>query len=216
MQTKVSFDKISTNPKTNAMKKLTRIRNYSAVAVLAAILAAPLFGEGQAKMQSNPPVKISVLGTSNIHPWEMKSESGSCSANFTLGADNTLSAVSGLAFSMVVETLKSEHKAMDKNTYKAMDTEKNPNVSFSSAQVAVKSGGAGNYTLTAHGKLTINGVAKDADVVAACAVKADKSISCNGSYKMKMTQFSVKPPSIMFGAIVVGDEVTIKYNLNFK
>ena len=159
--------------------------------------------------------KIQIAGTSNIHDWTMNSSSASCSGTFTLGSNNAITAVSGLSFSIKVESLKSEHKAMDKNTYKAMNTDKNPNISFTAGSATIKPEGSG-YTVTAHGKLTINGNSKDADVVATCTVNADKSITCTGTYKLKMTEYKVTPPSIMFGMIKVGDPITVNYNFTLK
>ena len=105
---------------------------------------------------------------------------------------------------------------MDKNTYKAMNTDKYPNITFTASSAAVKSAGGSSYTVTAHGKLTIHGVAKDADITATCTVNGDKSITCSGSYKLNMTEFSVTPPSIMFGMIKVGDPITVKFNFTLK
>jgi polyisoprenoid-binding protein YceI len=169
----------------------------------------------QVKYQ-NAAAKISIDGTSNIHDWTMNSEKGNCNALFTIGANNALTAVSSLAFVVNVETLKSEHKAMDKNTYKAMNTDKNPNITFNAATATVKPAGGANYTVTAHGKLTISGTTKDVDVIATCTVNADKSITCNGSYKLNMTQYNVTPPSIMFGMIKVGDPITVRFNFTLK
>ena len=172
--------------------------------------------KSQIKYQNPGAAKIAIEGTSNIHDWVMNSEKGACSINITLGANNAITAASGLAFSMNVETLKSEHKAMDKNTYKAMNTDKYPNVAFNAASTTVKSAGGNNYTVTAHGKLTISGTAKDVDVIAICTVNADKSITVNGAYKLKMTEYNVTPPSIMFGMIKVGDGINVKFNFIIK
>jgi polyisoprenoid-binding protein YceI len=169
----------------------------------------------QEKLQTTS-AKIAIDGTSNIHDWTMNSEKGNCSGTFTLGANNSLTAVSGVNFSIVVETLKSEHKAMDKNTYKAMNTDKNPTITFVASNATVKPAGGANYTVTAHGKLTINGTTKDADVVSTCTVNADKSITVAGTYKLNMSNYNVAPPSIMFGMIKVGDPITVKFNFTLK
>jgi hypothetical protein len=38
----------------------------------------------------------------------------------------------------------------------------------------------------------------------------------SGSKKIRMTEFGVKPPSFMLGALKVGDEVTVEYTARFK
>jgi hypothetical protein len=44
-------------------------------------------------------------------------------------------------------------------------------------------------------------------------MNADKSISYNGAYKIKMTDYNVEPPTIMLGAIKTGEFVTVKFDL---
>jgi YceI-like domain len=171
---------------------------------------------GQTKYQNPGAAKVSIEGTSNIHDWVMNSEKGTCNALFTMDGSNTLTAVSNILFSMTVETLKSEHKAMDKNTYKAMNTDKFPNIVFNASGATVKAGSGGSYTVTAHGKLTITSVTKEIELVTNCTVNADKSITCTGSYKFKISEYNVKPPSIMFGMIKVGDGITVKFNFILK
>ncbi len=171
----------------------------------------------QVKYQSAGGVKITIEGTSNIHDWEMNSDKGSCAATFSFNANGGLAGVSFLGFAMAAESLKSEHKAMDKNTYKAMNTDKYPNISFTISSCTVQPSGGNNYVLKTKGKLTISGVTKDVDISGACAFNpADKSITCAGSYPMKMTDYNVTPPSIMFGTIKTGNAITVKFSFVLK
>lgn len=170
----------------------------------------------QVKYQNGGAAKVAIDGTSNIHDWTMNSSVATCTGTFTVGTNNALTAVTGLGFAINVESLKSEHKAMDKNTYKAMNTDKYPTITFTAATATVKPAGGANYTVTAHGKLTISGTTKDVDITATCTVNADKSITCSGSYKLNMTQYNVEPPSIMFGMIKVGDPITVRFNFVMK
>jgi hypothetical protein len=55
---------------------------------------------------------------------------------------------------MPVETLKSGHNTMDKNTYKAIDTKKNPNIMFVLASVtSITPTGAHTYLFKGTGKV---------------------------------------------------------------
>lgn len=160
--------------------------------------------------------KITLEGTSNIHDWEMKSDKASGNASITFGANNVITALNNLNFVLPVESLKSEHKAMDKNTYKAMNSEKYPTLSYTAQTSNVKATGSNTFQITGHGKLTINGVTKNTDITANCVVNPDKSVTCTGSYKFKMSLFSVAPPSIMFGTITVGDDLNVKFSVTYK
>ena len=162
-------------------------------------------------------VKITVLGTSNIHDWTLVSEKGNCTMVVQQDAAGAVTGMSNLNFTLPVNTLKSEHgNTMDNNAYKAMEASKYPNVSFKSSSVTVKPNGANSYTVTAPGKLTISSGAKDVTLTGTCKVNADKSVTITGSYKLKTTDYNVKPISIMLGAIKTGADVTIQYSLTAK
>lgn len=159
--------------------------------------------------------KIKVEGTSNIHDWHMMSEQGSCNASFSING-NLINNLTSLMFSMPAESLKSESKVMDKNTYKALVTDKYPTISFNGSSANVKPGNGNTFVISVKGRMSISSGAKDVWLAGVCVVNADKTISVTGSYKFKMTEYNVTPPSIMFGSIVVGDELVIRYNLIFK
>jgi hypothetical protein len=159
--------------------------------------------------------KLVIEGTSNIHDWEMESNQTACNAVFQMNG-NVITGLTSLNLILMAESLKSGKGPMDKNTYKALDTEKNPRISFVATQANVKPNGNNAYTVSAKGKLSISSGAKEVWLAAICTVNADKSITVTGSYKLKMIEYNVTPPSIMFGSIVVGDFITVKYNFVLK
>jgi polyisoprenoid-binding protein YceI len=72
------------------------------------------------------------------------------------------------------------------------------------------------YLVKAIGSLTISGVTKPVTLVVNGVVNPDKTITITSSQKIKMSEFRVKPPSFMLGALKVGDHVTVEYNLKFN
>lgn len=168
----------------------------------------------QTKLNSND-VKVTIFGTSNIHDWEMKGDKGNSSATFSI-QNNELMSLANLNFSINAEHLKSEHDAMDNNCYKALNTKQYPNISFVAPATAVKKLNGNTYQIIAKGKLQISGVTKEINLNGTCSLNADGTVTCKGSYKLKMTEYNVEPPSIMLGAIVTGDEITLEYNLTFN
>lgn len=171
---------------------------------------------GQIKYRSNGPVKLSIEGTSNIHDWDMKSEKGVCSAEFLFTPTGYIGGLTALQFTVPSESLKSDNKSMDKNTYKALNTGKYNSIAFVASNAVVKPNGKAGFTLVARGKLTISGVTRDVELTANGVLNPDKSITYSGAYKLKMTDYKVTPPNIMFGAIKTGDAVTVKFDLVLK
>ncbi len=186
------------------------------VAIVLCSLLLPGGAFAQVKYQSNGGVKLTVEGTSNIHDWDMKSEKGFCSAEFVFTPTGHLAGVSTLSFTVPAESLKSDSKGLDKNAYKALKTGSYGTISFSTNNAVIKPNGSGGFTLTTKGKLTVSGVTRDVDLVVNGVLNNDKSITYSGIYKLKMTDYKVDPPSIMFGAIKTGDAVTVKFDLTLR
>lgn len=160
-------------------------------------------------------INISLTGTSTLHDWEMKANQGSTDAVFVISGDK-LTSISKLSFSLPVTNLKSDSKAMDKNTYKAMNTDKNPNIQFQLTSSSITPAGANKYNIKAIGKLTISGTTKDTELNATGVYNpADKSLTVTGTKSMKMTDFNVKPPTVMLGTIKTGNDIKIAYNLKY-
>ncbi len=160
---------------------------------------------------------ISLKGTSTLHDWEMKAATGTSEAEFTLGADGKITSLTKLSFTLPAKNLKSGHTAMDKNTYKALKTGDNPNISFVLTSATVTSNGSNNYLLDCVGTMSIAGTTKQTDLVATARYNpSDKTFTVTGVKKMKMTDYNVKPPTVMLGTIKTGNDISIAYNLKFS
>src|SRR5690242_15308219 len=75
--------------------------------------------------------QVKMEGTSTFHDWHMTSEEGVSSVAFNFDG-TTLSSMPSLTFVVQVETLKSGTKRLNKNAYKALNSEKYPAITFSS------------------------------------------------------------------------------------
>ena len=161
-------------------------------------------------------IDIRLTGTSTLHDWEMKAAQGTSQAAFVVDPAGKITSISKLSFVLPAKSLKSEHSMMDKNTYKALNTEKNPNISFVLTSGTVTATGSNNYQLNCIGKLTIAGTVKETDLIATGKYNpADKSFTVTGVKKMKMTDYNVTPPKVMLGTIKTGNDIAISYNLKF-
>jgi polyisoprenoid-binding protein YceI len=196
------------------MNQMRRLGGYLMILLLA--IAAPVILHAQ-PYTTNGAAKIVVEGTSNIHDWTLTSNYGTCTGTFEMDGSGNITGLNNLGFTLTVTNLKSTHgSTMDNNAYKAMATDKYPNIKFSSTSVMVKSNGGGNYSITAPGKLTITSETKDVTLLANGKMNADKTISINGSYKLVTTDYNVKAISIMLGAIKTSPNVTINYTFTMK
>lgn len=198
------------------MKKLFLQKLLLSAIFLAAslLMCAVLFAQ---KVFQAQVVEITLTGTSNVHDWEMKAMKGESEIAFVVNAGNIVSSLTQLSFTLPVKNLKSKHAGMDKNTYKALNTKKNPDITFTLTSATVSNKGSNNYQFNCIGKLTIAGETKETVLLAIGKYNpSDKTFTVTGTKKMNMTDYNVKPPTAVLGTIKTGNAINISYNLKFK
>lgn len=124
-----------------------------------------------------------------------------------------ISDLSLLEFTVPVTSLKSEHKTMDNNTYKALKANTHPDIAYTLSSATVTPVNATTFTIKTRGKLTIAGTTRETDVDATAKLNPDNSISVSGSKKLRMTDYGVTPPKVMM--IKTGNDLTVSYQLRF-
>lgn len=183
---------------------------YFYIAVLV-LLISPAFLSAQTNYRSSS-ANITISGTSSLHDWSEKSNAGTATANFII-SNNKITGLSTLLFTLPSKSLKSEHKAMDNNTYKALKTDKHAHITYAASSATITPVDAHTYTIKTKGKLTIAGTTRETDVAGTAKLNPDNSITIAGSKKIKMTEYKVTPPTAMMGTIKTGNDLTITYNL---
>ena len=164
---------------------------------------------------ADPDVKV--LGTSNLHNWSMEAKEMSCSANFSFAAGSSQpQSLTALELSIPVHNLKSGESSMDSRAYTAMKADKFGTITFASQSAVIAPGQKNQFQIKSTGSITIAGVAQPVVLTATCQVNADGSIVCTGSTALKMTDYQIKPPSFMLGALKTGDALTLNFSLTLK
>jgi polyisoprenoid-binding protein YceI len=158
---------------------------------------------------------MTLYGTSTLHDWTMTVTVFTADAQFTLAANNQLSALNALTVTLPVHNLKSEHDGMNDNAYEALKADQNKNITFQLKSATVTPAGGNKYQIAALGSLTIAGVSKAVTLNATAIVNEDGSISCSGSVPIKLSDHGIERPSFMLGTMKVGDALTLNYSLIF-
>ncbi|MXO03923.1 YceI family protein [Flavobacterium sp. HBTb2-11-1] len=190
-----------TKMKTNTLKLF---------AFIAAFLGISSFATAQKSYALDNKSTFSVAGTSTLHDWEMKSTSGAGTATLNI-ANGKLIDIDALTVTLLAESVKSEKKSMDKVAYETLKTDKNKNIKY-----VLKSAEKVNETtweLT--GTYTIAGVSKVYKTSVKTTVTKE-GLNLQGTNKITFTDFGMKSPTAMLGTIRTGQDLTIKFNLNFN
>lgn len=164
---------------------------------------------------NNTASKLKVEGTSNVHDWELdaKEQQGKLVAEL---AEGKLVKILQLDFTVKAESLKSGKSGMDKNTYKALNTDKHKQITYKLNKVNnIDCVTTGNCKVTTSGTLTIAGNSKPIEITFDAKVTGDK-ITFTGNRAIKMSEYKVDPPTAMFGTITTGDQITIKFTSTFN
>lgn len=157
--------------------------------------------------------ELIVFGTSNVHDWEIvtNEQSGVIDLIYSNGLE-----INKLKIVIPAESLKSGKGGMDKNTYKALKTDKFKNITFSLIEIeSFTHLGNLKYKVKATGNLTISGVTKNVAIDFNLNIN-NNTIHIEGEKSIKMTDFNVEPPTALFGSITTGDEIKIKFNTKFN
>jgi polyisoprenoid-binding protein YceI len=105
---------------------------------------------------------------------------------------------------------------MNGKIYEALNSKKHPQISFSLNKVNSIEEQSGNIKISTSGMLTVSGVSKPISLIATGRVMPTGEIEFIGTTSLKMTDYSVKPPTAMFGALTTGDEIKLNYKVVVK
>ena len=158
---------------------------------------------------------LTLHGDSTLHRFSSTATVVNATASLeTAAADASLSQAfqdgkPALALTVQVSGLKSGKSGLDENMYKALKAAKFPEIRFilSSLKTVPEP--------LAAGSLTIAGVSRPIEFQVAFAA-SEETLTARGSYDLKMSDYGIKPPKMMLGAIKTRDEITIRFEVTFK
>lgn len=161
--------------------------------------------EAQQNYGSTGTPNFTIAGTSTLHDWTMTSSSATYSAKIEINAEGVITKLEEVLVKLPTESLKSKEKAMDKNAYKSLNTDKYKEITYHLTSSKIS-----QNKITCSGNLTISGTTMPVEVDVTYEVR-NATLIVKGSKKLKMTDFKVEPPTFMFGTIKTGDEITVSF-----
>jgi polyisoprenoid-binding protein YceI len=127
-----------------------------------------------------------------------------------------LRSLSAFSFSVAAKSLKSEHTSMDGRTYTTIKADQFPKITYKLNSAVITLVQKNKYDIKATGELTISGASQTITLDVTAVVGPDNTITCTGSQKIKLTDYKIDPPTFMFGAMKVYNDLTIQFNLLYK
>ena len=110
---------------------------------------------------------------------------------------------------------RSDHASRDRAvTEKSLEANKFFTIGFeSNSVVGVVMGGRNEGTAIVTGFLTLHGEAHAMTMSVHAALDADGIFTGDGEVKFNYEEFGVKVPGVLFGAILAGDEATVRFHI---
>jgi polyisoprenoid-binding protein YceI len=190
--------------------KMNKTQKKSLTALLSFFLAAQGWAATAASLGAGS--RLWLEGSSTLHPFE----SEATVLDVALTTDEALagalkaSVPAALTVKVPVAGLKSKHKGLDKNLRKALKADEFPEIVFQMKGYSVEEG-----VIVAWGDLTVAGATKETTLNARVSWK-DGRARLDGEQPILMSEFGIKPPSMMLGAVKTADKIVVKYHLEFE
>ena len=172
-----------------------------------------------------PESKLWLVGDSTLHPFtsqatelRLTSEldpSAFCSSPACIDGVLHKGTLKAMDVVVPVQKLKSHESGLDKNMYKALKADVNPEIVFHLSRYDVSPGATGSSHVKALGSLQIAGREQPVEIEGEVTTE-DGSLRVQGQYALLMTDYGIKPPTMMMGAIRVKDRVVIHYDLQLR
>jgi len=160
---------------------------------------------------------VTIHGTSNLHNWTESVGTVTGNSTVSTNSDGSFN-METLTIKIVVRSIKStEGGAMNNNTYKALKADVDPEIIFT-LTTPLKSIKAGTnaIAISANGNMTIAGVTKPVIMQVKAAMPQKGVMEFEGTQAIKMTDYSVNPPTALFGALKTGNDITITFKTDFS
>lgn len=198
--------------------RFTTTRRAMLLALVPALAAATTANPATLTLQ--PGSTLTVAGTSTVRSFTCGVRAFTTAVETTGGAAvaGVLAgdrAVTGATVAVDVAALDCRNGTMNAHMGKALKGAQHPTVTFrmTGYESARATDGA---TGTVTGVLTLAGVERTITMRGGAAPAADGALRVTGSHALKMTDWSIKPPTLMMGTMKVGDEVTVSFDLLLK
>lgn len=111
-----------------------------------------------------------------------------------------------------VKSLSCGNGKMDEHLRKALKAEQNPEIRFELQSYTVGEKTAAGTEVKATGVMTIAGTSKTVELTGVVTPTAS-GLRVQGAAPLRMTEYGVKPPSLMLGTLKVADAITVHYDV---
>jgi len=188
-------------------------------ALMAAAATAGAQSASAIRLRLDPASEVTVQGTSSMHDWHCKTNKINAYVDVDPGYTKDLTKVarpiSSVKVNIVVKSLTCGNSQMDRNMYGTLKADQNQIIKYSLSDYDILNGSASptSFAASTNGTLSIAGETKPIEMKISAERLADGQAIARGEQTLLLTDFGIQPPSFMFGALKVGNEIKVKFIL---
>lgn len=184
--------------------------------------AAVVLSGGGAPVSLDPASRLWVEGTSNVRDFTCTAES--LTVTVAPNGDSAMirrvaageKVITAVDVQVRAHSLDCAHNAkMTEHMLKAIKADENPVIEFRLTSYTMSSDSSAQVAKL-DGTLTLGGTEKPVTIDARVQADSAGVLHVTGAYGMRMTDFGLKPPSLMLGAFKVRDPVVVHFDLQFN
>lgn len=194
-----------------------RTRLFGRMALLAVVVPAGIaWTADRAGLALQPESKLWVEGTSTVRGYTCRAArvDGSVATqpgSTSLALADLENTVKTAEVSVAVAGLECGNGTMNEHLRKALKAGTSPRISYRISSYDVTSAGA----VKLNGTLSIAGTEKPVSIDATASNEGGR-LRVKGSKQLKMTDFGVRPPTLMMGTMKVHDPVKVSFDVLLK
>lgn len=177
---------------------------------------APALAQETTQVPLTSDSKVWIDGTSNKTPhWTVQATELEGHVTMNPAATAAEPGVQSAHLQVTAKMLKGgKSSIMDRLMYDALKVKQHDYITYDMTSVeSVTATGENTFSMETLGNLTLAGETKQITMTVEGTMQEDGTVVFTGSHTMLMSDYKVKPPTAMFGALHTGDEVVVHAEL---
>jgi polyisoprenoid-binding protein YceI len=188
---------------------------------LVPLLMMALAGAGAAAAQPGvvlqPGGELAIDGTSTVRDFTCKAPTVNArltpgEAGGELGLETLAGALNDVVLEIPTGRLDCANGTMNEHMLKALQAQQHPTIRFQMSGYEAGAAKEGQVPLRIRGELTMAGASRPIELEGRATPTADGGLRVRGRYSLRMTDWGVRPPTLMLGTMKVGDSVVIRFD----
>lgn len=152
--------------------------------------------------------EMKILGTSNLHDWEMKVMEAESQHEILLNNGQLI--IKKVELTIPVNSIESGYAIMNNKTREALNASLFPEIRFVGGENILTVSG-NSFKGSIKGRLHIAGKTREVEIPINGYVTSERNLTITGDYQIDMTQYDVTPPTAFFKTLKTGKDVVVSF-----